>query len=162
MKQETNNLIELSTAIERLKLIATEHDVKRIKPFRYPIRSSILLELKRPTSIDPTIREAVCTFIKERMTSRKQTDAVLVCATKDRLSMSRRKDKTASAPKVEAKIIISSPDDILRAVDTLFQRLDTLKARSTTDGLKAIIGLGTVNTLEVISEPSKNGSFYGF
>ncbi len=101
-------------------------------------------------------------FVKNRMISRKQTEAVLVCATKDRLSESRRKIKAKRAPKTEVKIIISSPDDIPRAVDTLFQKLDSLKDRTTHDGLKAVIGLGAVNTLEFLCEPGEYDSFSGF
>lgn len=162
MKNNSRDKIVLIEPIDGIKVVASEHPVKRIRPFQYPIRCSIFLEMKRPMHIDSTVRDSISEFVEDRMRQAGKSEAVLVCSTKNRIPRSRRKDKMTDAPIADAKIVITSREDVYRAVEVLFQRLASLGERITVDGLKAVIGLGAVNTLEVLSEPGQEDTFNGF
>ena len=152
-------LIETS---DEIKAVARCGDVPTACKYRYPMYDEIKIEIRKPLSIDLSIIEAIGTRIELQMLRRNQSDAVLICETKDRVPKSKRKDKARTAPKTTAKLIIPTLNDIEAAVNNIAQRINSLISRIPVDGILIRFRLGTINTLEFISSQGEDDEFHGF
>ena len=144
------------------KVTTRESDVPDVRGYRYPMRREIKIDQKQPIEVATEIIEKVKTYIEHQMIARDQSDAVLVCETKDRVKKARRKDKTRAAPQAHAKMIISSLNSIDRVVNDLFDRINKLIDRATVDGIQIRLRFGDIDTLECFSENGEDDVFSGF
>ena len=158
----TSNWENVIDPNENVKAVSRYGEISSSKAYRYPIYGDLKVELKPPCLIESDLKDAICTRIEHHMLRQNKTDAVLICETKDRVSKSKRKDKTKTAPQTMAKLIIPTLNDIESTVKSLVQRINNLNSRIPADGILVRFRLGIINTLEFISSSGEDDEFRGF
>jgi hypothetical protein len=147
---------------EHIKVVARDGYVPNARRFCYPMFDDIKVEMKTRCLIEPRVTEALSQRIEHQMLRRNKSESILICETRERVSQSKRKDKSCTAPETTSKVIIPSLNEIELCVSKVVQRINSLGRRIPIDGILIRFRLGTINTLEFISVAGEDDEFDGF
>ena len=153
------NLIEPTP---NLKVVANDQEVSNTRGYPYQMFDEVKIEIKNPSELGANVKEALEHRIEQQMLRRNTERVAIVVTTLDRLSPSKRKDRSRHTPKTTSKLIVASLNDIEPRVRSVFSKLDSLINRIPADGFKVRVKIGLVNTLEGLAGNQEEDDFKGF
>jgi hypothetical protein len=158
MLNESTNWLNLIQPTSEYRLLAVKNRklLKDARKYPYPMFDELKIEIKNASSITDEIGRSIVERIRDQMSLTRKDRVVVVYEVLDRLSPSKRKDRSKNTVKREGKVMVISFDDIPRAVNSFIAEINKLASTSPTDGYKVRVRLGSINTLEGFFEPGED------